>query len=266
MIMKNKLKKLSEKYYTFRNKEKKSTVVVYVLLRLAVLVSLVFNVLQGNWENVFMCFLTLVLFLIPFIAEETFEVDIPPTMQIIMLLFIFSAEILGEIKSFYLKYEYWDTMLHTINGFLMGAIGFALIDLLNRTEKYSLKLTPFFVVFTAFCFSMTTGVVWEFFEFGLDKYIGTDCQKDVWIKKINTVEFDETKSNTVTSFVIDEVEINGEEWPAYLDIGLIDTMKDMFVNLIGAIVFSIIGFVVLKNRDDKKINNILIKKRTKVNC
>lgn len=263
MIMKKKIKNLSEKYKTFRSKEKKSTVAVYILLRLAVLISLIFNFLQGNFENVFMCLLTLILFLIPFIAEETFEVDIPPFMQIIMLLFIFSAEILGEIESFYLKIPYWDTMLHTINGFLMGAIGFAMIDLFNRSEKFSLKLTPIFVVFTAFCFSMTTGVVWEFFEYGLDKFTGTDCQKDVWVDYVNTVEFDQTKSNTVTSIDIESVVVNGEKWPGYLDIGLIDTMKDMFVNLIGAVVFSIIGFIVLKKRDYDKINHLLIKKREK---
>ena len=82
-----------------------------------------------------------------------------------MLLFIFSAEILGEISSFYVLFPFWDTTLHTLNGFLAAAIGFSLVDLLNRSDRVKFDLSPLFLSITAFCFSMTIGVLWEFFEF-----------------------------------------------------------------------------------------------------
>ena len=49
---------------------------------------------------------------------------------------------------------------------------------------------------------------------------------------------------------IGEVLVNGAPLGlgGYLDIGLHDTMKDLFVNLIGAAVFSAVGFFYVKNR------------------
>lgn len=259
MLMKKHIEKLKKYFKSFDYKHNKLTVIVYVLLRVAVLAALVLNLLKGEYENVFLCVLTLFLFLMPFIIEEQFNISISPSMQIIILLFIFSAEILGEIQSFYLKFEYWDVILHTINGFLMGAIGFSLIDLLNTSEKISIKLTPFFVVFTAFCFSMTIGVMWEFFEFGMDKVLLTDTQKDTWVETVRTVEFG--KTNKVETFNIESVEVNGKKWPGYLDIGLNDTMNDMIVNFLGAITFSVLGYISLIKRGKQGIEKLLIVKR-----
>ena len=94
------------------------------------------------------------------------------------LLFIFSAEILGEISSFYVLFPFWDTTLHTLNGFLAAAIGFSLVDLLNRSDRVKFDLSPLFLSITAFCFSMTIGVLWEFFEFAMDQFFALDMQKD----------------------------------------------------------------------------------------
>lgn len=71
----------------------------------------------------------------------------------------------------------WDTILHTLNDFLMAAIGFSLVDILNRNEKFSFKLSPVFMAIVAFCFSMTIGVIWEFFEFGMDQFFIWICRK-----------------------------------------------------------------------------------------
>ena len=95
---------------------------------------------KGNYENAILCILTLVLFMIPIIIDKKLNIKLPSTLEIIILLFIFSAEILGEIQNFYGQIPYWDTMLHTINGFLCGAIGFSMIDILNRNEKLHSKI------------------------------------------------------------------------------------------------------------------------------
>lgn len=96
----------------------------------------------------------------------------------------------GEISEFYLLFPFWDTVLHTINGFLAAAIGFSLVDLLNRSEKAVFSLSPLFMAIVAFCFSMTIGVVWEFFEFGMDQIGGLDMQKDTVIHTIRSVTLD----------------------------------------------------------------------------
>lgn len=140
---------------------KRSVYMIYFTLRFLVLLMLVFQLLNRNYENVALCVLTLVLFLLPSAIERHLRVDLPNTLEIIILLFIFAAEILGEIRSFYVAFPYWDTMLHTMNGFLCAAIGFSMVDILNRHERVSLSLSPFFMAIMAFCFSMTIGVLWE---------------------------------------------------------------------------------------------------------
>lgn len=208
-----------------------------------------------NFENVFLCLLTLVLFLMPTILERQLKIDFPDTLEIIIMLFIFSAEILGEIRSFYVTYPYWDTMLHTLNGFLCAAIGLSLVDLFDRSECFSLELSPVFMSIVAFCFSMTIGVLWEFFEFSMEQLLLFDMQKDTVVTTISSVTLDPTKSNVavVLRNISDVIVVaDGQQIPlgvgGYLDIGLKDTMADLFVNFIGAVVFSVIGYFYVKNR------------------
>lgn len=217
---------------------------------------------MGNYHSVFIALLSLGLFMIPSIISKTLDVDIPPTLEAIIYVFIFAAEILGEINAFYVKIPIWDTMLHTTNGFLMAAIGFALVDIMNRSDRFSMKLSPFFLAFVAFCFSMTVGVMWEFFEFSMDMFLGQDMQKDWIINTVTSVKLDPTGGNTPTSVAINSVVINGEEWQlgGYLDIGIIDTMKDLMVNFVGAVVFSVFGFLYVKSKGEGKLANSLIPK------
>lgn len=213
----------------------------YVVLRALVLLVLVLEALKGDYYNVFLCGLTLVLFMIPTFVEHRLHIDVPNTLEIIILLFIFSAEILGEIQEYYLMFPFWDTMLHTMNGFLMAAIGIAMVDILNRSRKFKVRLSPAFVALVAFCFSMTVGVVWEFFEYGMDLFFHTDMQKDTWINTIYSVSLNPEGRNVAQQVIVDSVVVNGEAWPGYLDIGLHDTMKDLLVNFVGAVIFSVIG-------------------------
>lgn len=220
----------------------------YVVLRALVLLVLVLEALKGDYNNVFLCGLTLVLFMIPTFVEHRLHIDVPNTLEIIILLFIFSAEILGEIQEYYLMFPFWDTMLHTMNGFLMAAIGIAMVDILNRSRKFKVRLSPAFVALVAFCFSMTVGVVWEFFEYGMDLFFHTDMQKDTWINTIYSVSLNPEGRNVAQQVIVDSVVVNGEAWPGYLDIGLHDTMKDLFVNFVGAVIFSVIGALYIMGR------------------
>lgn len=220
----------------------------YVVLRALVLLVLVLEALKGDYYNVFLCGLTLVLFMIPTFVEHRLHIDVPNTLEIIILLFIFSAEILGEIQEYYLIFPFWDTMLHTMNGFLMAAIGIAMVDILNRSRKFKVRLSPAFVALVAFCFSMTVGVVWEFFEYGMDLFFHTDMQKDTWINTIYSVSLNPEGRNVAQQVIVDSVVVNGEAWPGYLDIGLHDTMKDLLVNFVGAVIFSVIGALYIMGR------------------
>lgn len=237
-------------------REHKSTLLVYTILRLFVIIVAILQFFNRNYENVFLCILTLLLLIIPSFVQVTFKIELPTTLEIILLLFIFAAEILGEIGGYYLTVPYWDTMLHTLNGFLAAAIGFSLVNLLNNSDKLQFELSPLFMAIVAFSFSMTIGVIWEFFEFGMDQLFMMDTQKDTIIQAIHSVSIDPS-GIMVHIGNIDSVVVNGELLPinGYLDIGLIDTMQDLIVNFIGAFIFSTIGFLFLKFDGDGHIVN-----------
>ena len=234
---------------------------VYVVLRLVVVAELVLSILRGEYESAFICLLVLILFILPFFIQQNFGIQLPTTLEIIILLFIFAAEILGELEGYFITYPNWDTMLHTTTGFLCAATGFALIDILNRNSRIKFHLSPIYVALAAFCFSMTVGVLWEFFEFGMDRLFHLDMQKDTVVQSITSVMLDPTNSNTpITVDGIHSVAVNGNDlgFDGYLDIGLYDTMEDLFVNFIGAVTFSVIGYFYIKHRGKGKLARAFI--------
>lgn len=234
---------------------------VYVVLRLIVVAELVLSILRGEYESAFICLLVLILFILPFFIQQNFGIQLPTTLEIIILLFIFAAEILGELEGYFITYPNWDTMLHTTTGFLCAATGFALIDILNRNSRIKFQLSPIYVALAAFCFSMTVGVLWEFFEFGMDRLFQLDMQKDTVVQSITSVMLDPTNSNTpITIDGIHSVAVNGNDlgFDGYLDIGLYDTMEDLFVNFIGAVTFSVIGYFYIKHRGKGKLARAFI--------
>ena len=241
-----------EKLTKEEKKEKRIKTLVYVILRLAVVLVMIAQIFNDNWNNVFLCILTLILFMIPSFVDRRLHIELPTTLEIIIVVFIFSAEILGEIQEYYLIFDNWDTILHTTNGFIMAAIGFSLIDILNENENVMLNLSPAFVAIFAFCFSMTIGVLWEFFEFFMDYFFKTDMQKDTFVPWISSVLLNPQGANVAVTWVIDSVVVNGQTLPGYIDIGLYDTMKDLLVNFIGAVVFSVFGLIYIKNRNSDK--------------
>ena len=227
------------------------------VLAFFVVLTMIRAAFMHRFENIFACVLALILLALPSIIEKQLAIDIPPLMEGIIYCFIYAAEILGEINSFYTIIPGWDTMLHTINGFLVAAVGFCLVDLFNRSERFTFRLSPLFLALVAFCFSMTVGVLWEFFEFTCDQVMHTDMQKDYVVHEINSVSLNPDGLNTPIHVPIESVIVNGEDWTeeidGYLDIGLIDTMKDLQVNCIGAIAFSVIGFFYVKRCGKGKV-------------
>lgn len=242
-------------------KENRNTFLVYTGLRFLVFIVMIMQIFNKNYENVFLCILTLLLMIMPSVIQAAFKVEFPSLLEIIILIFIFAAEILGEISAFYLKFPYWDTILHTLNGFLCAAVGFSLVDIMNRQKRMQFELSPLFTAVVAFCFSMTIGVLWEFFEFGMDCIWRLDMQKDTVVSSISSVLFDPLQSNRpIQMNNIQKIAINGEEIgiQGYLDIGLFDTMYDLIVNFVGAVTFSVMGYFYVKHRSRKSIVGELV--------
>lgn len=231
--------------------------ILYSVLRILIIIIGIRSLFNGNYNGAAYCLLSLLLFLIPSLMEQGFSINIPPLLEGSIYLFIFAAEILGEVNYFYMAIPGWDTMLHTINGFLAAAVGFSTVELLNRNSK-NINLSPFYLTMVAFCFSMTIGVLWEFCEFAFDNLFGMDMQKDFILSSVNSFTLDPDNIQTCIS-IKDIVETriitaDGTTYfvdGGYLDIGLTDTMKDLFVNFLGALTFCLFGYFMDK-RDNKK--------------
>lgn len=250
-------------------KEHRSTFIVFSVLRTLVIVCMVRQAFLHNYEGLFLSILTLLLLYIPSWLQVRLRIEIPIGLEISILCFIFAAEILGEINAFYIVIPGWDTILHTLNGFLCAAVGFSMVLLLNDNEKLTFDLSPFFLALLAFCFSMTVGVLWEFFEFGMDYFLRFDMQKDMVLNSISTVMLDPAKANhpVVVRDIADVILVHGDGTQealglgGYLDVGLFDTIKDLFVNFIGAVVFSVIGFFYARGRGKKSVVSLFVPRR-----
>lgn len=238
----------------------KKIVVVYVFFRALAVFMLINQLIMQRWGDAFILVLTLALFAIPHLVERVFNIEIPNLLELIIIVFIFSSTILGELSDFYGYFKMWDTALHTLNGFLAAGVGFSLVYLLNKNAE-GMKLSPLFLAIVTFSFSMTVGVMWEFFEYSADRWMNLDMQKDRIVQQINSVSIG-AQSNVVNQIeniqrtVIESKDNSGNNIETviddgYLDIGIIDTMKDLFVNLLGAIVFSVLGYL-YAHHDQKK--------------
>ncbi len=249
-----------------RIRHKRALLWLYNILRLLVILVMVLQILNGNYENAYICILTMLLFALPSFVERRLHIDLPDVLEVFILLFIFAAEILGEIQEYYLIFPFWDTVLHTINGFLFAAIGFSVVNILNKDKRTSMSLSPFYMALTAFCFSMTIGVLWEFFEWAMDSFFGLDMQKDTILTAFNTVNLDPNGHNVAYPVrnVVDTILVYADGTQqrlglgGYLDVGLHDTMMDLAVNLIGATVFSIVGYFYVKSDGKGKLARMFI--------
>ncbi len=242
----------------------------YVVLRFIVILILIRCILRGDIESAFVCVLVLVIYLLPQFVENRLNIDIPTTLEVVIFVFVFAAEILGELQSYFIKYSNWDTILHTSSGFLCAAVGFSLVDLLNRSDNVKVQLSPGYLAITAFCFSMTIGILWEFTEFSADRLFLLDMQKDTIVNQISSVSLDPTNSNiSITVKGIKDVILvtdSGEQalgLGGFLDIGLYDTMEDLFVNFVGAVVFSVAAFFECKSEKRPLTTALTLRRKKK---
>ena len=179
---------------------------------MAVELALLFR--DGQWMNAFLVLAIMATALLPAIIGHRFQVHIPPEFQVLAVVFVFASLFLGEFHSYYARFWWWDIVLHTSSGLLMGILGFLLVYVLNENEHVDLHIRPFFVALFAFLFAVTVGTLWEIFEFGMDRIVGTNMQKPML----------------------------GD--PS----GLTDTMWDMMVNALGALAISALGACYMKRR------------------
>ena len=164
------------------------------------------------------CILGIVAMLLPGMLENKFKIAIPSYMLILYTIFLYAAIYLGEVRSFYYNVPNWDNILHTFSGAMIGALGFSIVTLLNKTEKVPIVLSPLFVALFSFCFAVTLGVIWEFYEFTFDGILGLNMQK----------------------FALE----NGTQLIGRA--ALTDTMVDLFVDAVGAFIMSVIGYISLR--------------------
>ena len=251
------------------NKRIKINILTYIILNLLVIKCLLLQILNNNWSNIFLCLLTLLLFFIVKSINKTLNIEMSIFLEVIVYLFIYSSIILGEVYNFFRLIYYWDTILHTITGFISAAFGYSLIYILNNNINKYIK--PIFAFIVSISFSMLIGVFWEFIEFSVDYYLTKDMQKDQIITKISSVKLNpqlENKGiliNDINKTIIysnnkNIIVING----GYLDIGLVDTIKDLFVNFLGAIVFSILICLHIRNNNYKFIEQFMLKLNSKI--
>lgn len=253
-----------------KKKEEPAAFWTYVVLRFIVILILIRCILRGDIESAFVCVLVLVIYLLPQFVENRLNIDIPTTLEVVIFVFVFAAEILGELQSYFIKYSNWDTILHTSSGFLCAAVGFSLFDLLNRSDNVKVQLSPGYLAITAFCFSMTIGILWEFIEFSADRLFLLDMQKDTIVNQISSVSLDPTNSNiSITVKGIKDVILvtdSGEQalgLGGFLDIGLYDTMEDLFVNFVGAVVFSVAAFFECKSEKRPLTTALTLRRKKK---
>ncbi len=266
-IMKKHKRKFPARLFTAMKRElreHRSSFIAYNIFRALVIVIMIFTIFNRNFESSFLCLLTLILLTVPSLMQVALKIELPTVLEITLLAFIFAAEILGELCNFYTIFPYWDTVLHTLNGFLMAAIGLSLVQLLNSSDRILFQLSPVFTSIVSFCFSMTIGVLWEFFEFSMDRFFELDMQKDTVVHKISSVLLNPAGENVpIVIKNIRDVTVSGTDLGlgGYLDIGLIDTMADLFVNFIGAMVFAILGYFYVKNREQNSVVGKLIPRK-----
>lgn len=174
------------------------------------------------------CLLGCVVLFLPAAIEKHFKIDIPNYMEVFYFIFLYCAIYLGEVRNFFFVVPYWDLILHTFSGAMLGVLGFSLVNIMNSSKKIRVTLSPAFTLLFAFCFALAVGSLWEIYEFVMDGLLGMNMQK----------------------FMLE----NGTQLVGRA--ALADTMEDMIVDAIGAGVMCIIGYFTLLRKSRKNSSEI----------
>lgn len=181
---------------------------IIILLKLSLLVGAILSFAGHSHDAAVITLLIFMITFLPIVLGNRFQVKIPVEFEVLAVIFIYASLFLGEVHGYYVRFWWWDLVLHTSSGFLLGILGFLLVYVLNENENIELDLEPHFVALFAFLFAIGFGTFWEIFEFMIDYIFDTNMQKS----------------------------------------GLQDTMWDLIVNCIGALVISILGWGYLRKR------------------
>lgn len=242
-----KVKTALKKYVASVNK---FSLVSYALIWCLTLAAFVNACILGDWMKIGLALAALVLYEMPILVRVAFDVQLPVVFEVTYYLFIFASLILGEVFAFYGPFPFWDVVLHALSGFVLAGVGLSMVDIMNKRRP-----TAFFAIIFAFCFSVTAGILWECLEFGFDMSVRTDAQKDAHVRQISTITMQRDGGNQpvrVNDITATDIHLaNGETITVddgYLDIGLMDTMKDILVNIAGAGLFCIFGTAYLRRK------------------
>lgn len=237
----------------------KSSVIVWILLLFITFIIMIQRFIIRDYRNAFITIVTIIIISIPIFLEKKLKLKFTNVFKIITYIFIFGNSVLGEVCHFFVNYPYWDLVFHMIGGFIFTSICLSLI------HKYKLNLL--LVIILTISFSMTVSLSWEFVEYGFDKILYTDMQKDTLLSDISSVNVDNVKNykeedvpDIYETILYDENKnvlkvIKG----GYLDIGLNDTISDLEANFIGALLFWLINYLSIYNKK-RIVNLFLIKK------
>jgi len=200
-------------------KNKNITYWIFVGVRVFSTVLMAVTLYTGHWLGLFNASLTLFVTFLPNILKKQWNITYPGEIWIVTLLFVMAALIFGEIFDFYYKFAAWDTILHTLSGFVIAMVAFIIVKQLNEDMDIRVTLSPFFTALFAVCFSMAIAVVWEIFEYVMDMSFGTNMQKS----------------------------------------GLVDTMEDLIVATIGALIVGLLGYLYLKHGNNNMVGRMIEK-------
>lgn len=210
---------------------------VFILLRVTVYNDGIDSTMQSTYSLIIaQCFLGIIALALPSILEKRLKIDVPSYMMIPYVIFLYCAIFLGEVRGYYYNVANWDTYLHTLSGAMLGMLGFTLVSFVNKTDKVPVDLSPAFVAIFAFCFAIAIGVVWEIYEYTFDGVLGLNMQK----------------------FMLED------GTPLVGRMALEDTMEDLMVDMLGAFLATLGGYIAMK-AEKKWLQSVQIKKEKKNN-
>ena len=215
---------------------------VFYIFWILLFITLIYGVVIFDFRVMFVISCNIILLLLLYILERIKGLKFTFSLKLLIYLFLFCAIVLGEVFDFYTRYTYWDDVLHFIAG--IGTSYMGLIIFKNNVKNINKVLLTLCVIFS-FSFSVMLGTLWEFIEFGFDKYLGFDMQKDTYIYDFSTVKFtnsfDIRRIKNIEETTISTKKGNVIIEKGYLDIGLIDTMCDLLVGSFSALITSAVG-------------------------
>jgi uncharacterized membrane protein YjdF len=189
------------------------------VLRVLVLIGIGLETAEGLWGTAAIATGILLLTYLPALIARQADVHVPPEFEVLTIAFIVASLFLGEVRDYYNRFWWWDMALHATSGGLLGVLGVLLVYILNETPRIDLHMRPGFVAFFSFCFALSIGAIWELFEFAMDQLFGMTMQK-----------------------------------PTLGDpSGLTDTMLDLLVDAVGALLMAITGYVYMSRGDESII-------------